>query len=398
MVRRGRRYLTPVRRSGKLCVMSEPISNFTSQELAEHFAAFGMTPRLARRLQSSSLRRGAWPVEDTTLSARWLERIRQELYIPALTVVDRCVSPADGFTKYLFASADDARFESVLIPLLHRPDDPKGIVCVSAQVGCAMGCTFCATGRMGFTRNLETWEIVAQVAQIRRDTPYPVRGVVFMGMGEPLLNIDAVLRAARIFAEPSGMAIAAKAITLSTVGIVPGIRRLAQEGHAFRLVVSLTSADPAKRRAVMPVESIYPSHDVRAALGEYHVATGRRVTLAWILIAGFNTREKDARQLATWVGDLPVQLDLIDVNDATGTFRPPDDAERNAFRDALRKHLAAPVIRRYSGGKDIDAACGMLATRTHSVYPPVADPLAERGLRDEKTMGAHTLRRCSSAT
>lgn len=359
--------------------MSEPITNFTSQELAERYASLGMTPRLARRLQSSSLRRGAWPVEDTTLSARWLERIRQDLHIPVLTVIDRCVSPVDGFTKYLFAGSDGARFESVLIPLLHRPDDPKGIVCVSTQVGCAMGCAFCATGRMGFTRNLETWEIVAQVAQIRSDTPHPVRGVVFMGMGEPLLNIEAVIRAARIFAEPSGMAIAAKAITLSTVGIVPGIRRLIHEGHAFRLVVSLTSADPERRRAVMPVESIYPSHDVRAALGEYHAATGRRVTLAWTLIAGFNTREEDARQLAAWVGDLPVQLDLIDVNDATGVFHPPGDAERNAFRDALRKHLAAPVIRRYSGGKDIEAACGMLATRARALHPPVADPSVSVG-------------------
>ncbi len=326
-----------------------------------------MTPRLARRLQSSALRRGVWPVEDTTLSARWLERVRLELHIPELTLLDRRTSPVDGFAKYLFASADGARFEAVLIPLLHRPEATKSIVCVSTQVGCAMGCAFCATGRMGFTRDLAPWEIVAQVAQIRRDTPHPVRGVVFMGMGEPLLNYGAVIRAARIISEPSGLAIAAKAITISTAGIAPAIRRLAREGHAFRLVVSLTSADPARRGTVMPVERAYPSDELRAALGEYHAATARRVTLAWTLIAGFNTREDDARQLAAWVGDLPVQVDLIDVNDATGMFTPPGDAERNAFRDALRTHLAAPVIRRYSGGKDIHAACGMLAASKSSV-------------------------------
>ena len=341
--------------------MSEPISNFTSQDLAERYAHLGMTPRLARRLQSSALRRGTWPTEDTTLSARWLERVRQELHIPALTTIDRRISPSDGFTKYLFAGADGARFEAVLIPLLHRPDTPKTIVCVSSQVGCAMGCAFCATGRLGFSRNLATWEIVAQVAQLRRESPIPVRGVVFMGMGEPLLNYDAIVQAARILSEPSGLAISAKAITLSTVGIVPSIRRLSREGHPFRLVVSLTSADPAKRRSVMPVETAYPSDELRDVLSEYHAATGRRVTLAWILIAGFNTGEEDARQLAAWVGGLPVQIDLIDVNDATGAFTPPNDAERHVFRDALRKHLAAPVIRRYSGGKDIHAACGMLA-------------------------------------
>ena len=343
--------------------MPEPISNFTSQELAERYAPLGLTPRLARKLLSSALRRGAWPTDDTTLSAQWLKRIQGGLLIPELTVLERRVSPADGFAKYLFSAPDGARFEAVAIPLAHRDKGPKTIVCVSSQVGCAMGCAFCATGRMGFTRNLEAWEIVAQVAQVRRDSPHPVRGVVFMGMGEPLLNEQAVIQAARIISEPCGLAVAAKAVTLSTVGIAPAIRRLARAGHAFRLIVSLTSADPARRRSVMPVESLCPSGELRAALGEYHAATGRRVTLAWTLIAGFNTREEDARQLAAWAAGLPVQIDLIDVNDATGRFAPPGDAERNAFRDALRKHLAVPVIRRYSGGRDIEAACGMLAAR-----------------------------------
>ena len=341
---------------------SEPITAYTAEQLARRFAPLGMTLQLARRLQSSALRRGVWPEHDTTLSARWLAEVQRHLHIPELRLLDTRVSPADGFTKHLFGSTDGARFETVLIPLLHRKDDPKAILCVSSQVGCAMRCAFCATGRMGLSRNLETWEIVAQVAQIRRALPYPVRGVVFMGMGEPLLNYDAVMRAAYIFSAPSGLAISAKAITVSTVGIVPAIRRFTAEGHAFKLVVSLTSADPSKRRSLMPVEGAHPSSDLRQALAEYHAATGRRVTLAWTLIAGFNTGEADARQLAAWVGDLPVQLDLIDVNDATGQFIPPDDAERNAFRDALRAHLAAPVVRRYSGGRDIHAACGMLAT------------------------------------
>jgi len=342
-------------------MLRAPLTAFTSTQLTERFAALGMTPRLARRLQSSALRRGVWPDDDTTISAAWLSRIREQLCLPELALADRRVSPADGFAKHLFSAPDGARFEAVLIPLVHRSDDPKAVVCVSTQVGCAMGCAFCATGRMGFTRNLETWEIVAQVAQIRRETPLPVRGVVFMGMGEPLLNYDAVIQAAQILSEPSGLAIAAKAITLSTVGITPALRRFTREGHPFRLVVSLTSADPAKRRSVMPVEADCPSGDLRAALGDYHAATGRRVTLAWTLISGFNTGEEDARQLAAWAGGLPVQIDLIDVNDSTGAYTPPGDAERNAFRDALRRHLAAPVLRRYSGGKDIHAACGMLA-------------------------------------
>lgn len=340
---------------------SEPLTAFTPDQLAHRYAADGMTPRLARQLLASALKRGAWPEDDSTISAAWLTRIRTSLHIPVLSVAERRTSPADGFAKYLFTAPDGVRFEAVLIPLTHRPEDRKAIVCVSSQAGCAMGCAFCATGRLGFTRQLETWEIVAQVAQIRRDTALPVRGVVFMGMGEPLLNYEQVVQAARVFSEPAGLAISAKAITLSTAGIVPGIRRLTRDRLPYRLVVSLTSADPEKRLGLMPVERAHSLSELKDALLAYHVATGRRVTLAWTLIAGVNTSEEDARQLAAWADGLPVQLDLIDVNDVTGRFLPPGDAERNAFRDALRRHLGAPVIRRYSGGKDISAACGMLA-------------------------------------
>lgn len=342
---------------------SEPLFDHTSDALAERFAALGLTPPLARRLLASALRRGEWPTRDSTISPRWLARIREALHIPALELLDRRVSPLDGFQKSLFAGPDGARFESVLIPLSNRPDAPKAVACVSSQSGCAMGCSFCATGRLGLARNLAPWEIVAQVAALRHASPAPITGVVFMGMGEPLLNYEAVVRAASVIAEPSGLAIAAKSITLSTVGIVPAILRLAEERRAFRLIVSLTAADPAKRRRVMPVENTYGLAELRAALAVYHASTRRRITLAWTLISGFNTSDEDARQLADWAGELPVQLDLIDVNDATGRFAPPGDGERNAFRDALRRHLRAPVIRRYSGGRDIDAACGMLAAR-----------------------------------
>jgi len=341
----------------------DPIIGYTSRQLSERHSALGITPERARRLQSFALRYGRWPDEDTTLSPQWLRLMRQTFSIPELRLVDRRKSTVDGFEKILFESTDGVRFESVLIPLLQRPEKPKAVVCVSSQAGCAMGCAFCATGRMGFSRNLSVWELVAQVAQIRRLSPLPIRGVVFMGMGEPLLNYDAVAQAASIFSEPSGLSIAAKAITISTAGIIPGIRRLALERRTYRLIVSLTAASDEKRKRVMPVEAAHPLQDLRSALAEYHAATGRRITLAWTLISGFNTDEIDARDLANWVGDLPVQIDMIDVNDDTGRFAPPDDAERNRFRDALRKHLNAPVIRRYSGGKDIQAACGMLAAK-----------------------------------
>jgi len=339
------------------------LKDLPSAELHVRLAPLGVTARQARLLQLATVRHGKFPEAVANgFSARLLAEVKRIATIPHLTLVDKRVSPQDGFAKYLFRGSDDERFEAVRIPLLHKTGDQKYIVCVSSQVGCALGCAFCATGRMGFRRDLAAWEIVDQVIKIQADSAHPVRGVVFMGMGEPLLNLDAVLRAAQILAEPSGLAISGKAITISTAGLVPGIRRLAAERRPYKLIVSLATADPRRRRELMPVEKLHPTSELIAALREYHAATGQRITLAWPLLAGLNTRVEDAQQLADLTRDLPVQIDLIDVNDPTGSYRPPDRAEFDAFRDALRAHLAAPVVRRYSGGQDIHAACGMLAT------------------------------------
>jgi 23S rRNA (adenine2503-C2)-methyltransferase len=182
-----------------------------------------------------------------------------------------------------------------------------------------------------------------------------------MGMGEPMLNYDRVIRAARIFSEPCGLAISAKAITISTVGVVPGIRRLTREGHAYRLIVSLTSANSATRQKLLPIEKQFPLPELMDAVREYQAATRRRVTLAWTLLSGINTSRQDARDLAELTRGMPILLDLIDVNDPTGLFRRPDSAEAHAFWDSLREELGMPVQKRYSGGQDIHGACGMLA-------------------------------------
>jgi 23S rRNA (adenine2503-C2)-methyltransferase len=340
------------------------LKDLTSEELHSRLAHVGLKPAAARWIQAAVVRRGAYPEARPGLSASVLEQVQRLTSIPHLMLVEKTVSESDGFAKYLFRGDGPEPFEAVRIPLLHRSEDPKYVVCVSSQVGCGLGCKFCATGRLGWRRNLAAWEMVDQVLEIRADSPHPVRGAVFMGMGEPLLNYEAVVRAARILSEPCGAAIAAKAITISTAGIVPGIRRLASEGHAFRLVVSLNAADPALRTALMPVEKTHPLPELIAAIREYHQFTGRRVTLAWTMISGVNTREEDARALAELTRGIPVKLDLIDVNDPTGRYRPPSREELNGFRDALRKHLGMPVARRYSGGGEIRAGCGMLAGTT----------------------------------
>lgn len=335
----------------------------TAADLRRLLEADGVSARLARRLQAAILLRGAseLPTAMPEVSPRLLARLRERTRVPRLELVEKVTSPTDGFTKYLFKGAGPEPFEAVRIPLLHRAGDEKYIVCVSSQVGCAMGCVFCATGRMGFRRNLAAWEIVDQVMHIRGDSPHPVRGVVFMGMGEPMLNYERVMRAAEVMSESCALGINARAITISTVGIVPMIRRFTAERRPHRLVISLTSADPQQRRALLPVEEIYPLPELMSAVREYQQATGERVTLAWTLIRGVNTSREHARALAELTAGMPVRVDLIEVNDATGQFVAPTIEELRSFRDALTAELGQPVVRRYSGGKDVHGACGMLA-------------------------------------
>jgi 23S rRNA (adenine2503-C2)-methyltransferase len=285
-----------------------------------------------------------------------LDRVQASVRTPRLRVLDRCTDPADGFVKYLLELPDGKRVEAVRIPIF----DTHHVVCVSSQVGCALACDFCATGALGFSRNLSPWEIVEQVLTIRDEAALPVRGVVFMGMGEPFLNYRAVIAAARILSAPAGAAIDGRAITISTAGWVPAIRRYTREGHPYRLAVSVTSAIPEKRGRVMPIEERFPLPELMDAVREHAAARRTRAMLAYVLIRGFNTGREDAEALARLVGSTRVKLDLIDVNDATGRYLPPEAGELSAFRDHLQV-LGCPVVRRYSGGKGAKAACGMLA-------------------------------------
>ncbi|MBI5417187.1 radical SAM protein [Candidatus Poribacteria bacterium] len=338
------------------------LKNLTTEELYNQIEPLGGSLYLARKIQISALRHNEWIKSGPRISERILARVRELSILPQLNMLDKIESPKDKFVRYCFKGEREGTFEAVRIPLLHRQDDCKYIVCVSSQVGCAMGCAFCYTGKMGFIRNLSPWEIVDQVVQIAMDSKYPVKGVVFMGMGEPMLNYDAVMKAASILCDPCGTAISAKAITISTSGIVPGIKRFIEDKKKYRLIVSLTSANPITRKKLMPVEIQWPTDILIESLREYHKKTNERIILSWTLISGVNTSAMDAKELAMITKGLPIKIDLIDVNDPQGKFNPPSEDELNSFRDALRKELAMPVSRRYSGGTDINAGCGMLAT------------------------------------
>jgi 23S rRNA (adenine2503-C2)-methyltransferase len=277
-----------------------------------------------------------------------------------LEIADRRWSAVDPFVKYLFRAADGHVFEAVRIPL----ERPRWSVCVSSQVGCALECAFCETGRLGFTRNLEAWEIVDQVLAIRRESPErPVTGVVFQGQGEPFQNYANVIRAAEILRDPCGLRIRGDRMTISTVGILPMIERYTDEGHPYRLILSLTSAFDERRARLMPVGRRYAVADLARAMRRHAASRGGPIHLAWVLMAGINTGADEAAELGRVFAGTRVRLSVIDVNDPAGRFRRAGDEERGRFFSALAE-AGIGFVRRYSGGPDIHAACGMLAAST----------------------------------
>lgn len=342
------------------------MKNHTSSELFELLSPLGCDERLARRLQSSVVKRKNPRIEYLIHSKKKvMEKVMECTSVPALSLQEKQTSRIDGFTKYLFKSSDECCFEAVRIPLLYGDGRDRFIVCVSSQAGCSMGCAFCATSNLPFKRNLETWEIVDQVLQVSADSDYPVKGVVFMGMGEPFMNYENVMRAARIFSEPCALAIEGKAISISTVGIAPVIRRFADEHNNFKLIFSMSSADSKKRASLMPAENKWTLADTVDALRYYHDITGKQIYIAWTLIQGFNDSPEDIIKLADLTKGLPIILDLIEINDVSGKYKFPPKNVRDKFVDAIRKHLKMPFSVRYSGGRDIHGACGMLALKTN---------------------------------
>jgi 23S rRNA (adenine2503-C2)-methyltransferase len=331
------------------------------EELAAHLRTHGVAVRdaEARRLLAHVVANGREGFPVSRPVPRAVEQAFEALVDRSrLAIVERATDPTDGFVKYLFRLHDGAVAEAVRIPL-EVPG--RFTVCLSSQAGCAMGCDFCATGRLGLTRNLEPWEIVAQFVAVRDEAPGAVTGAVFQGQGEPLHNYANVMRAAEILSHPCGGRISSKAITISTVGLVPAIHRFAQEQRPYRLIVSLTSAIDERRAALMPVAGAWPVRELADAIRTYQRAAGGRVTIAWVVLGGINTGRDEVDALHSLFSDVPLRLNLIDVNDARedGYVRASDE-ELATFRDELRD-LGVPVVRRYSGGAAKHAGCGMLA-------------------------------------
>jgi len=269
-------------------------------------------------------------------------------------VVERTTPAADGSQKYLFSLADGNRIEAVYMPMGDRTS-----VCLSSQAGCAVGCTFCVTGFFGAGRNLTPGEMLGQFFTIQHEhaVPMELMNVVFMGMGEPLLNWDAVDPTLTILNQPDGFGIGARHITVSTVGIIPAMQHLAARPEQFRLAISLHSPNSVSRLAIMPIEKRYKLADVLRAAKAFK----RRITFEYVLIDGVNDRDEDVAELAKLARDSAALVNLLPLHPGGGdpALKPSPRRRQHGFVEKLKRKGVEAVLRR-SRGLDIDAACGQL--------------------------------------
>jgi 23S rRNA (adenine2503-C2)-methyltransferase len=335
------------------------LRDLTFAEIERELAADGVSPAHARPLWRALYRELGDPAAEETFQPplrRWVTE-RRARFLPPPEEVSATVS-GDGLTeKFLLRLADGQTVETVLMDYRAR-----STACVSTQAGCAMGCVFCATGQMGFVRHLQPGEIVAQVVHAQRALRARglpgLRNLVLMGMGEPLHNFDAVMTALEIIADRRGLGIAPSRITISTVGVVPGILRLAEERRPWHLAVSLHGAGEEERAALVPVSRRWPLAELIAACRHYAAVTRRRIFFEWTLIAGVNDSTDHARRLGALLAGLPAHVNLIPLNPTAG-FAGGASAAAAAFQATLRAAKIPSTVRQRRG-IDVAAGCGQL--------------------------------------
>ncbi len=347
------------------------LANFSHEALEHSLAGWGCRTSHARRLLRAFYDHDGRLPDELELPAGLRDRLAAAAP-PAADVARRQLA-ADGTTKLLLRLADGRTVESVMMPD-HAGRRVAG--CISSQVGCAMACDFCATAKAGFERNLSAGEMVAQFLALRREARAAGRRlqtVVFMGMGEPLLNVDEVLEAVRRIADNRCGGLGWRQITISTVGIVPGIDALAATGLGFHLAVSLHAPDDDTRRRLVPTGRKYAIRDILAAADRFQARRGRPVTIQYCLLKDVNDSLEHARALADVVGERRMHVNLLGYNATGPSLRgidyEPSPAERvDSFLALLRERGLVAHLRR-SRGPDIDAACGQLRERDAGSRP-----------------------------
>jgi 23S rRNA (adenine2503-C2)-methyltransferase len=342
------------------------LAEFERPALEALLEARGVPRFRARQIFGWIYQRGVTDIEEMTDLPRELRAsLAAELTLDTPAIAHRDVS-VDGTEKFLLRLADGATIESVFIP-----DTPAMTFCVSTQVGCAMACAFCLTGRMGLARNLTAGEIVGQVRVLAgalslRDAAF---NIVFMGMGEPLHNYDQTMKALRILCDEHGFGMSPRRITLSTVGLLPQLERLAREPIMPNLAISLHAPTDAQRGELVPLNTKYGVADIIAAAKRFPLKKRSRITFEYVLLAGVNDRPDDARRLAKLLTGVKAKVNVIPLNAAAGIpFERPSDETIDRFARILAERDVTVSVRK-SRGRDIRAACGQLIVEGQKSSP-----------------------------
>ncbi len=341
----------------------ENLYDLTLEELQDFIDEVGEPSYRADQIWQGLYQRGWKRIDDfSNLPKSFKEAISQRFSLGTMTL-EKELSSQDGSTKkYLFRLDDGMAIETVLMAYADRHT-----VCISSQVGCAVGCNFCATGKMGFKRNLTKGEIIQQVliaSSILDNENKSLTNVVLMGMGEPFHNYDNVINAIHTLNDPNGFQFGMRRFTISTVGHIPGIRRFAEEGTQINLAISLHAADDKLRGELIPISKRYPLSDLMAACDDYLEMTNRRVTIEWALIDGVNDGQDQAEGLAHLLTGKLYHVNLIQLNPVKGyTGLPSEDESAARFQHILHQ-AGIPCTIRLRKGIDIQAGCGQLASES----------------------------------
>lgn len=333
----------------------------TQKELAEILVQNGEKAFRAKQIWQWLWQKGVTRFDDMTNLSKSTKELLSSLFTLQTGTLTHQQESSDGTTKLGFTLPDGNLIETVLIP-----GRDKATVCVSSQVGCKLKCSFCATGGLGFTRDLLPEEIFDQVMAVKRlaeERGMPLSNIVLMGMGEPLLNYDNVMNAIERITADDGLGMSPYRITLSTSGIVEGIKRLADDNVRFNLAISLHSAINATREKLMPINRAYPLPLLAEAIKYFVEKTGTRPTFEYLLLRGVNDSIDDAKALAVFCRQFPVKINIIEYNEVDNApYHHSPDANRDQFVRFLESKNIIVNVRR-SKGKDIDAACGQLANK-----------------------------------
>ena len=335
--------------------MEQSIKNLSFEEIQEWAVSNGLKPFVGRQVFEWIFQKGVHQTSEMSNIAKLVrDKIDASGPIQLLDLERHEISDQDGSEKFLFKCLDGHAIETVLLD-----SGQHYTLCVSSEVGCAMGCRFCRTGDMGLVRKLTSGEILEQLIQAKRITDKKISNIVFMGMGEPFNNYDEVIKAATVMNHEKGLNIGARHITISTSGIVPKIREFAHLPFQFKLAISLNAAFNQKRNELMPVNRRYPLEDLLSAARYYIHATNKLLTFEYVLLKGVNDSASDAHELIEKLKTIPCKLNVIPYNETDKRFERPDEKDIHRFL-AYLENVPFTVTLRYSGGRGIRAACGQL--------------------------------------